>query len=483
MRSLCFRMKAVRDVFEDLDYVKLNKLEDVFFSNLDDSYVKFSFVFNLREVCFLKTLGYNYFSRKSRDFSSFSFPFGYYSFNFALYNFFLTPINEFYSDRFSFGFRPYRSSFDGFLFLNKNLFFNFNKVFSLKLKIDSIFNSLSIVWLLKNCPLNKNILKSWLFNIRSSNLFLDTNIYSLISYSTLFFSLVNFILNGLLRIIMSYNVLVSRNFDSMLISGCNLSNLFNVVDLIKRFLVLRGLFLDSNYFDLKSIYEGFDFLGWQFIRTRSNFLLLNIPFDVLFEYKRKLRFIVKASFSISALQLLLLLNKEISNWVFFYVSSANFISLSYEIDFYLYKLLWKWARRRHPRRPNSWIYLKYWKFINGKWNFFVFDPNTGGFFTLKSHFSPRFKFYTLPSCLNVFSLLNENKIDLVFFKKFSYRLNGLYYFLWKKQYGLCAACNKFLFVNDVSSIKLFRISTKIEKNFLNNFLQFVLLHKFCYYRF
>lgn len=282
---------------------------------------------------------------------------------------------------------------------------------------------------------------------------------------------------------MFHNILIVRNFNIILVSGCNLSILFNIVNLMNKFFSLRGLFLDNKLFDLKSIYQGFDFLGCRFIKTHDNISFTNISSNFLRDYKRKLKIIVKNSYSMSVVSFLLFLNEQISNWIFSFGSFSNSYSIYFSLDFYLYRLLWRWARRRHPRRPNTWIYSKYWKFINGRWNFVILDSNTGQFIFLKSHFSIGRKFYSLPFSLNVFSLLNESKINFVFFKKFSYKLNGIYYYLWKKQYGLCASCKKFLFINDFSSIKISSFSTSRKNTISYNFSRFVLLHKFCSYKF
>lgn len=194
LRNLCFRINVVRDVLQNLN--SIDQTKNSFFINFNDSHENLFFVFSLREISSLKSFRYVYSSKKGGNVLSFCFPFGYYLFNFALWNAFLTPINEFNFDRLSFGFRPYRSSFDGFLFINKSLFLDSYKNFSVKLKINSIFNLVSIDWLFKNCPVNKNVLKSWFSNIDS--LSSDSDISIAFLHTSLFFSLVNFIINGLL---------------------------------------------------------------------------------------------------------------------------------------------------------------------------------------------------------------------------------------------------------------------------------------------
>lgn len=274
-----------------------------------------------------------------------------------------------------------------------------------------------------------------------------------------------------------------RVFDVILISGCDSSNLFFLRKLINDFLSFRGLSLQKDFFYIKSIYEGFDFLGWYFLKKFQTNLLTLSHSESVKKYKSKLKLIVKNNIAQSSIDLVLCLNQEISDWLFNFGFLVYFDNTCLGIDFYLYKLLWKWAKRRHSRRPNTWIYSKYWKFINGRWNFFVFDSKNGRCIFLKSHLSSTLKFYHLPLSLNSFDILNENKLQNVLFKKFLNKFDGIYYVLWKKQYGLCVCCRKFLFLYPSSNLKICRVSSDKELVGINSFSKFVLLHKFCYYKF
>lgn len=197
LRNLCFRIKVVNDVLQTLNI----KSKNSFFVSLNSSFENLFLTFNLRELFSLKSVRYRHYSKNFGSILSFSYPFGYYLFNFALWNSFLLPINEFSSDRLSFGFRPYRSSYDCFLVIKKSLSSDSYNNFFVKLKFSSIFNLISLNWLLNNCPINKSVLKSWFLN--NDTFLLSFDSHNLLSFcqTDLFFSLVNFIFNGLLRFI------------------------------------------------------------------------------------------------------------------------------------------------------------------------------------------------------------------------------------------------------------------------------------------
>ena len=63
------------------------------------------------------------------------------------------------------------------------------------------------------------------------------------------------------------------------------------------------------------------------------------------------------------------LNPIIRGWANYHnsvVSSDTFRTLDHKI----WELLWKWTKRRHPKKPKDWIVNKYWKRSSTRrWNF------------------------------------------------------------------------------------------------------------------
>ena len=193
---------------------------------------------------------------------------------------------------------------------------------------------------------------------------------------------------------------------------------------------------------------------------------------VIREHKRCIKLVIK-HFSKNIFFSLKRLNLLILNWVNFW-SFSDFISdIFSELDLYLYKLLWKWVKRRHPRRPKTWIYSKYWKYYMGSWKFFVFDSFLGKFSFLISHSFKKFKFYRLPSSFNPFDKRNSSKLDSLWFKKYIFSMRGLFRFLWKRQFGRCFFCYKLFSIINLEDIKVF--SYCYSSGVANLFL----VHRFC----
>jgi RNA-directed DNA polymerase len=75
------------------------------------------------------------------------------------------------------------------------------------------------------------------------------------------------------------------------------------------------------------------------------------------------------SYSIKPAKLIVMLNPVIRGWCNYHkhvVSKKTFNKL----DSYIFKLLWRWAKRNHQNKPRQWVVDKYFNTIIGsKWLF------------------------------------------------------------------------------------------------------------------
>jgi RNA-directed DNA polymerase len=229
------------------------------------------------------------------------------------------------------------------------------------------------------------------------------------------------------------------------------------------------------------MFFGLNTLGWKFYLNNFGKINCSISLDNIRFHKLKLKIILKSFSTISSsLFILRLLNIRIINWVNLFSISDDFFCRYVEMDIYTFIIFWKWVKRRHPRRPNTWIYKKYWKFFpfENKWFFFLINPFSGLCLFLKSHFKKTYKIYCLPSSISFYDFFSQNKFSLIWFKRVNEILEGIYNILWKKQFGKCFVCKKFFEYIDLNSIK-------INKNLFtsNGELAFNLLHLDCSFNF
>lgn len=130
---------------------------------------------------------------------------------------------------------------------------------------------------------------------------------------------------------------------------------------VEEFLKERGLSLSKEKTKMTHIAEGFDFLGVNMRKYKGKLLMrptkknINIFLD-------KIKTIIKRRRSDKMIELIQQLNPVIKGWTGYYRSTSAagvFSKMEHEI----WVKLWRWARRRHPKKNAQWVKDKYFKTI------------------------------------------------------------------------------------------------------------------------
>jgi RNA-directed DNA polymerase len=145
----------------------------------------------------------------------------------------------------------------------------------------------------------------------------------------------------------------------------------------------RGLVFAEDKTTIVPVTSGFDFLGFT-IRRYPNGKLLTTPSKAATRrIKRRLRVEVRSLWSAKTGAVPYTLNPIVRGWAAYYrggVSKRVFT----ELDAHLWKLTWRWARRRHPKKPKRWIVDQYYgQFNRGRQDRWVFGDRDGGLFLQK----------------------------------------------------------------------------------------------------
>jgi RNA-directed DNA polymerase len=269
-----------------------------------------------------------------------------------------------------------------------------------------------------------------------------------------------------------------RYVNVLYVFSSKLDNLNRATIDLGKFLSIRNINLFQG-FTKKFIFcpfKGFNILGWFFRIFKNHSPIGQINAINIKSQKIRLKLAIKNFIHLPVFNLIKYLNLLINNWSNVYGFSEFSLNVSMELDLYLNKLLWKWAKHRHPRRTNVWIYYKYWKYFLGKWKFFSFDITTSQTIFLNSHFMIFKELFTLSSMIPTFEFLNINKVKSICYKKFSQNMFGVYLFLWKKQNGVCLICKKEFTFREL--LKSSICNVRYKDTFTNHF---VLLHNYCKY--
>ena len=171
------------------------------------------------------------------------------------------------------------------------------------------------------------------------------------------------------------NVCVVRYADDFVITAPSKRILEGwVLPKLRRFLEKRGIKLNKMKTRITTKREGFTFLGFTIEQPRRK-LYMRPQDEKIKKFLNRLKEIVWSNKQIAQNKLIRKLNPVLRGWAMYYrYSDAN---RAFEItDYELWKLLWRWAKRRHPHRGKRWILNKYFGKV-GEANWVFRDEKTG----------------------------------------------------------------------------------------------------------
>ena len=296
----------------------------------------------------------------------------------------LAPTAETTADRVSFGFRQDRCAQDAMEYMFKLLSRRTSPEWILEGDIKGCFDNISHEWMMKNIPTDKRIMKQFLKcgYVDNKKLFPTTEGSpqgGLISPTY-----ANLTLDGLEALLLgkystsstghynpNYNkhkVHLCRYADDFIVTADCKEVLIEVKELLVGFMNTRGLKLSEEKTVITNINDGFDFLGWNFRKFRGK-LLIQPSTKSKKKVTEKLSQTVKYYRGAKQELLIAKLNEITKGWAEYHhcVCAKRAFAL---IDHRLWEMLWKWAKRRHPRKNNKWIKNRYWHTKCGRqWSF------------------------------------------------------------------------------------------------------------------
>ncbi|CRM84507.1 group II intron reverse transcriptase/maturase [Pseudomonas sp. 8 R 14] len=287
----------------------------------------------------------------------------------ALYLLALAPIAETTGDPNSYGFRIERSTADAmgqlFVCLSKKV----SAQWVLEADIKGCFDHINHDWLIANVPTDKEILRKWLkagviHKGQLQGTDAGTPQGGIISPT-----LANLVLDGLESQLKQHlgvtkakklKINVVRYADDFVITGSSKELLENEIKpWVEQFLALRGLQLSPEKTHVVHIDEGFDFLGWSF-RKYSGKLLIKPSKKNVGTFYRKVKTVIDTNKMATQHYLIKLLNPILKGWALYHQPVVAKQAYS-RLDHLLFRALWRWAKRRHPKKSLEWVKKKYFR--------------------------------------------------------------------------------------------------------------------------
>src|SRR5499433_1765186 len=377
----------------------------------------------------------------------------------ALYLLALDPIAETLGDPNSYGFRTERSTADAIEQCFNALARQHAPQWILEGDIRACFDGISHDWLVAHIPMETAMLQKWLkagFMEKHVLYPTETGVPQGGIASPV---IANLALDGLEKLLKAHyppntkraqraKANLVRYADDFIITGSSLELLeHEIKPLVIQFLSERGLELSPTKTHLTSIEDGFDFLG-QHLRKYAGKLIIKPARKNVKTFLGHVREVVKAHKQTTAGNLIAQLNPMIRGWANYHrhvVSKATFN----KVDTGIFKCLWSWATRRHPKKPGRWIAQKYFPTRHGRrWTFVgtcVGHRGPPQELTLcRAGDVPIQRHVKITGTANPYDPQWEVYFEERLGVKMTHALKGRrqLLYLWKQQDGLCPLCHQ-----------------------------------------
>ena len=148
---------------------------------------------------------------------------------------------------------------------------------------------------------------------------------------------------------------------------------------LARWLAPRGLAFNEDKTRVVSLSEGYDFLGFN-VRRYGRKLLIKPSNTAVRRIRRRLRDELRSLRGSNAQAVVRRLNPIIRGWAAYYRTQVSAVAFG-KLDYYLWRLTWKWATRSHSNKPASWVFARYFgKFNKARQDRWVFGDRASGAF-------------------------------------------------------------------------------------------------------
>jgi RNA-directed DNA polymerase len=152
---------------------------------------------------------------------------------------------------------------------------------------------------------------------------------------------------------------VARYADDILVMAKSLPAIEQACPVVIAFLDERGLALHQEKTRIIHRTEGFDFLGFR-VQMRGQKLLITPQKQKVQALLHAVRSWLRTHQTVSAEVVTRHLNPLLRGWAMYYrhvVSKQTF----QKVDNHIWRALWRWAKRRHPKKPKRWTYRRYFE--------------------------------------------------------------------------------------------------------------------------
>jgi RNA-directed DNA polymerase len=237
-----------------------------------------------------------------------------------------------------------------------------------------------------------------------------------------------------------------RYADDFVITGISKELLVErVKPLVEAFMAERGLTLSAEKTLITHITDGFDFLGQNHRKYKGKLLIKPSP-KSLRAVLTKIKAVIVGNKTAPAWMLIHKLNPIIRGWVNYHKGVVSKETFKY-LDYRIWKLIWKWCRRRHSNRRKRWVKEKYFPVVGKrKWVFSALYPGGKPARLVYAADTPIKRHTKIKALANPydpeFEMYFEDRLEYAW--KNSEQGKRKTYTLWNRQQKRCPMCNQYI---------------------------------------
>lgn len=428
-----------------------------------------------------------------------------------MFQFVIDPAVDVFGNPNSCGFRKHRSYHNAIGTLANRLAKASENFIIINMDIEKFFDTIDHRWIQAHFPMPtgfEGVLESWLRSgvLKGSSFYL--NGYRILQGGIISPLIANFTLDGLEtaaftgvkksititdsdtnKKVLDLKFGFVRYADDFIIVLNHPRNLELIKKNVEEFLNIRGLKINKKkskdlYLSFKKTKKEepspkFDFLGFTFMyqsnvrlsriisrkdMTNSRKVIISPSRQNVISFKKKLKTLINKNSNLTAIELLQKLNPVLRGWARYFSVSISAKILS-EIDNYVYRRLWRWCTRKHPKIGKFHLSDQYFRMgseygvmspVNRKWHFYGRSKNKSKrvignnfkflvFTLLETKILAARKFSIKPSIRKISPYINENKyleFKAKIAKARTRESSNDFYVLYNRQKGRCEFCNR-----------------------------------------
>ena len=380
----------------------------------------------------------------------------------ALYALALDPVSETTADEKSFGFRRGRSAQDACEYIFTALSRRSSPEWVLEGDIKGCFDHISHDWLIDHIPMDKSVLKQFLkagFVFQNELFPTDEGTPQGGVISPI---LANMALDGMQKVLSdrfhtnrlgkidlrfknAHKVNLVRYADDFIVTAATKEIAEEAKEIIRGFLCTRGLELSEEKTLITHVDDGFDMLGWTFRRFKEKLIVKPSKKSVKALNASLHNTVLERGKAWRQEDLIRVLNRQLRGWANYHQSVCAKDAFS-RTDHILYEMLWRWAKRRHPKKNRKWITANYW-YSKGLRNW-VFSTKNAELIRLGE----------VPIIRHTKVRMSANPyLDSEYFiqrkiQNGMKRLSGRFKKIWRNQNGCCYHCGQPMEISDEREI-------------------------------